>query len=415
MTISARFSPHRSALLALLASCLALAASGADPVRPATAESRPAPTAAAAMPSEEECAAYGRSLAALFNQGRLDEVVRQLNIAAMAERISRGFPLSPANARNFQAGIEQQLPASLQKELSIFTQARFLRVQTVAGERRALLRLVNKSGAFNHAAFICESREPGAVSWSDAFLYSTSETISQGTRRSVLPAITQAKSVPFVKLTDEESAYVRHSKTIQQIAVLAQRGKNVEGWTLCETLPDEVKSHRAVLPHRLRIAQSLDEEKYLRVVADWETAFPADPALDLVAIDGFILQKDYPSTLRHIEALGRRIGGDPYLEFLVANVHVLAERFDEARTHARAALTAEPDLTSASDLLLTLSLKAKDYGAIVKLLEELRTTQPQVAADKLVAGAEYAAFRRSKEYLAWLDAQKAPLSETPTP
>lgn len=401
MTTPTPFLPR--ALAALLLCALARIAFAAAPATPA-----PATAAAAALPSEADCAAFGRAIAALLNDGKAAEAIQQLNKVALVNRISAGLGYSESEARDFQAGVLKTLPTSLQKQLETFTSARFLRVQTVAGERRALLRFVSEEGAVNYIALICDQRGTGPVHWTDAFMYMMGETISQSTRRTVLPLVAQSKKGMLEKLTGSDSAFVTHFATVNQASQLLQKGKFVEAWSACEKLPDSLKKDRTVLMLRLRLAQSIDDTKYLRVINDWQAAFPGDATLDFISIDGDILRKDYASALKHIDSFAQRIGGDAYLDFLGANVLIMAERYDDARARARAALAVEPTLASAFDALLTITLKTKNYAETVKVLEELRSVYPAINLDSIAADKEYAEFRLSRAYRDWSAQAKNP-------
>lgn len=391
--------------LALLG--LALAA----PVVLAADSAAPAATPLSTQPTEAECAELGRTLAGLIAEGKADDVIALLDRPALAGRTVEGLGLDEAGARDFRAGLLQNVPAALKREYASMTAAHFVRVQTVGADRRALLRLLQQDGGASYIAFVGIRRPGEAVKWCDAFSYTGGETISQSARRTVLPFLQEAKKNSLQKLIGSDSAVVTYYATITSATRLFQNGKPVEAWTACEKLPAEVQKDRTVLVLRLRIAQALDEAKYLRVINEWKAAFPSDPTLDFISIDGDLLRKDYAAALGHVESFARQIGGDAYLDFLAANVLMLAERYDEARKRARLALADNSGVNDAYDTLLTISLKSKNFAETAAVLTELRTRFPALDLSAVAGSEEYAEFRLSRAYREWVAQNKTPVAK----
>jgi tetratricopeptide (TPR) repeat protein len=394
------FSPRLPRVLAVLSFCFAALVSFAAESEP---KAKPAP-----LPSEEACAAFGQKLAELLDGGQAAEVTAQLDKAALIARITPGLGFTATESRDFSAGLLNTLPASMQRQFESFSSAKFLRVQTVGGDRRALLRLVSSEGGASYLAFICAERGAGKLVWVDVFNYTSGESVSQATRRTTLPLIAESKKNALQQLISSESAFVTNFPAVMQATRLFQSSKIPESWAVTEKLPPEVRKDRTVLMLRLQLAQSLDDEKYLAVIKDWQAAFPNDATLDFISIDGDILRKDYAGAVKHVDSFAKRIGGDPYLDALAANVLFMAERYDEARKRARAALAAEPSLTDAFEALLNISLKTKNYAETVSLFEELHAQLPGLNLEEIAASDDYADFRLSRAYRDWSAKAKQP-------
>ncbi len=383
---------------ALLAAGVGGAARAADSSRPPAANA----------PAEEDCATFGRQLAALLNRGEGEAALQLLDQFALLDRIANGLGFSAPEEADFRAGLFKTLPAALKQQFATFSQTKFVRIQNVGGHRRALLRLTTDDGAVNYIGFVCTRRGTGPVRWADMFIYLSGELLSETTRRTALPLIAQSRKGILDRLTGTESAMVRYFPAIQRATQLMQGGKRIEAWAECEKLPEALKVDRTVLLLRMRIAQGIDDIKYLRVIDQWRTAFPDDPTLEFISVDGAFLRKDYAAALGHVDAFARQLGGDAYLDFLAANALLMAERYPEARARARAALAVEPGLTSAFDSLLTISLKSRNYSETVAVLEELRTAFPGIDLSAITSDESYAEFRLSTAYLAWSARQKEP-------
>lgn len=364
-----------------------------------------------AGPSDEECTAFGRQVAQLVETGRAGDVVGLLDISGLLDRITTGL-VTGKQEQAFRAGMQKGFSTNLAKQYDAFISARFVRLQHVDNETRALVRLVSQEGAVNYTAYICSRRPNGPIQWKDAYLYLSGETMSQTSRRTALPLLAEEEKGLLDRLLKSESAYVANFEKVHQAMQAFRQGDSAKVWQICEKLPAEVQRDRTILVLRLRAAQALDDAKYLKVITDWAAAFPNDSTLDFVSIDGAIMRKDYPAALKHIAAFSQQVGGDTYLDFLTGNVLVMAKRYDEARKKARGVLAAEPTLTDAFDTLLSISLETKNYAETVSVLDEVQQRFPTVDVDADIAGTEpFAEFRLSKTYLDWRSRRKTDASK----
>ena len=366
--------------------------------------------ARAAQPAElddEACAAFGHTIAGHFDAGNAKEVVDLLDQFGFLDRITVGLGYNANEERDFRAGVLKTLPQNLTTQFETFTSGRFLRVQKVGAEKRALVRVVSEDGAANYLAFTCSRRGNGPLRWSDAFVYMSGETMSESSRRTILPLVAQSKKGLIERLTKNESEFVAHFPKVHQASRFIQSGEMAKAWAEVEKLPASLKKDRTVLMLRLRAAQAVGEPEYLKVIEDWEAAFPGDATLDFISIDGDVMRKDYTKAVQHIDSFAKRIGGDAYLDFLAANVLLMAERYEESEKRARAGLKTEPKLANAYDVLLTIALKAKNHAEIISILETLRGLYPTMNIEEVVADDLYKDFRASDAYRAWLAKQPA--------
>src|SRR5688572_5858517 len=101
--------------------------------------------ARAAQPAElddEACATFGREIAAHFDAKNAKEVVDLMDQFAFLDRITVGLGYNASEERDFRAGVLKTLPKNLSNQFETFTSGRFLRVQKVGAEKRALVRVV---------------------------------------------------------------------------------------------------------------------------------------------------------------------------------------------------------------------------------------------------------------------------------
>jgi len=366
----------------------------------------PARAATPAPITDEECNSFGEELAGYFNAGKHAEAVRLLDGYALVGRITQGLEMEESDLNDFRAGYIGNVSKTLASSYSTFPSAHYLRAQTVDGERRLLVRCVSDKGAVNFMAFVPARRASGGLKWIDVYTYMNGELLSESSRRAILPLLAESKKNFLEKLSTSESNFVKSFPKATEAAKLIQEGKAAEAYAMLNALPADVRSHRFVLNLRLAAAQRVDEKEYLKVISDWEKAYPGDPSLDLISIDGDFMRKDYARGIKRLDSLSARLGGDNYLLFLKGNLQMMAGDNEAARKTARAVIAAEPALTSAWDTLLSISLSEKKYSETVTLLAEVEAmyagAKMKPVIDKLEA---YAEFRKSAEYKAWADKQ----------
>ncbi len=349
--------------------------------------------------SDEECTKLGESIATDLSTGKADEAVRSLDQFALADRVIAGLGLSDQDASAFRSGLLSKLSGGLTQQLKNYSSARFLRIQKVAGEKRLLIRCLSEAGAVNHLSLVTGRREGGSVRWVDAYVYLSGELISESMHRAVLPIFAEQQKGLLEKLTSTESEYMRNFAKIGRAVKLITAGQHADALALFAEMPASLQREHFILTMRLRAAQNVNDAEYLKVITDWEQAYPNDAALDLVSIDGDLLRKDYAHAIRHVDSLNHQLGGDPYLTYLKANINFMAENYQAARAFAREALAAEPSLAPAWDVLLSSSIKEKNYPETAALLVEFSESHPHSSIKKVIDEAEgYAEFRASPEY-----------------
>lgn len=303
-------------------------------------------------------------------------------------------------AANFRAGVMKN---DLLRNFAAVRRAYFLRVVERGGEKRALVRAQMTNG-INYFEFICVRQASGKVKWIDAYTYFAGDTLSNIMRTAALPVIAESQKNLFERLTGEESSYVKHQPEIQSAETLLAEGRLAEAAPVLNALPRELQTNRTVLLLRLRVMQAVDRAAYLKVIEDWERAYPNDPALALISIDGDILRKDFDGALHAVDTLDRLVGGDPYQNLIRARIYFAAKNYAAAKRAANAALQADPTFFSAYDVLLNTSLAEQDYDETVRILEDFEHRFPKAdMAAAIRKSPVYAKFLLSPAYGKWIE------------
>lgn len=354
--------------------------------------------------TDAQCEKFGRELADCVNRGEKVKTIEPLDCDALGKRVVKGLDFSEKDQVDFIQSFSESFKQSFTSQLKAWESAHFIRVSTVKGEKRVLIRIISSEGAVNFIDWVCAPDEQGGIKTIDFFSYLTSELASETTRRGVLPYVAEKNRGLIERLTKGEGAYVRAFSNVTEAMKFFQSGDSDKALGILEALPDEVKTTPFILIIRLQVAQKADKKVYARVIEEWEKARPGDPSLDLVSIDGCIGRKDYDGCIRHLDALQKRLGGDGYLQAMKANVYVIAGNTDKARSTIKEAVAQEPTLPNSYDIWFNLELKAKNWSSLVEALTKFETNFPKVDLWKgIQAEASWAPFRESAECKAWLE------------
>ncbi|RXK56167.1 hypothetical protein ESB00_09925 [Oleiharenicola lentus] len=360
---------------------------------------------------------FGQFLADCFNEGDMGTLVARMDQNAYLDLIVDGLGLSAAELVGFREGALKGLATTIEKQFGNFTAGRFLRLQDSDRGKRILIRVLSDDGAVNYFGFIAGKSKKGELVWQDCFIFLAGETMGETSRRTVLPLVSQMRKGALGFLKPKEAEYAQAFPMVHKASLQMQGGQLIQAWHTLEPLPEAVKLDRTVIMLRLRIAQGIDEAKYLRVMEEWEKTYPGDQSLDLISIDSELLRKNYAGCLRRIAAVNQRVGGDPYLLLLSANVCIESGDYETARKNARQVLADEPTLYGAYDTLMSIGLRSKNPKETLAVLDEFGERFPTVDVDaQIVHGDEaFADFRQTDEYKAWAEARKAKAEATEAP
>jgi len=170
---------------------------------------------------------------------------------------------------------------------------------------------------------------------------------------------------------------------------------------LYRQLPAAVQIQKPILLIRLNAATWLEKKDWSAAFDDLKKHFPDDPALEIFSIDGAIREKNVDAALKAIDVYDKRVGGDPYFDFLRASAFEQAGRGAEAIAHAKKVVEAIPDLRLAYVALLHAYIAARDYNSAVLTLSEF-DRRFTVNVQRLLAEPKFAEFIVSEPYRNWL-------------
>ncbi|HEX5754239.1 MAG TPA: hypothetical protein VFZ09_49105 [Archangium sp.] len=359
-----------------------------------------APTPAPAM--DPAYVAYTTELEQGIHAGDGSILDARVDVDRLLERATRGTSTPKAFHDGFSKGVRRsglqlgkQLVATREDDSSF----RLLRLRMEGGAPHALYRVMTSQSGVNYLDLELARNAEGQVVIVDFYPYITGEPFSETLRRMYLQAAKEAGYNLVDKLMGKEQDFLKNAPKLQEMQRQVQEKQYAEVVKTFDALPESLRKNKPFLLLRLSAAAQLDEAQYQKSIQDFEQAYPNDPSLDLISIDGHMMRKDYATVMKMIDRLDQRVK-DPYLQYLRGSVMLDKGDRKAALGHFKAAIAGEPTLTLAHWVLIGLSLQDKQFKDTARYLDGIeRDTSVEIG--DLTALEEYAGFVKSPEYKAW--------------
>lgn len=194
------------------------------------------------------------------------------------------------------------------------------------GHDIALFRGINADSSFDYSEVFIGKRNGRAV----AFDF---RAFSDGRRR------TRIASDMMKVLQDYP---IGTPQQIMELSALIKKGKHKAAQQILVTLPEALRRTEAVMLFEVAITADLDEKQYAAALNKFRKAFPNNPSIDMQEIDRAFMAKRYKDALAAVDRLDKRVGGDPYLNVVRANITALLGDDAVTAKHLRRARAANP-------------------------------------------------------------------------
>lgn len=359
------------------------------------------------QPSEKDLTAFCKEMEKTARAGDSAFIDSALDIALCAGRACAGLPLSESDKRDFVGGVRSAPGFGKQVVASEGgVSYKFLRLRKRDKAQTALFRLISPGG-INYHEYVVHSVEAGKVVFSDVYIFSLGEYLSQTLRRSAISAIgAGGKGEDDDKALSSESEYVKNMPKIQKMLSHLKNKQVREAYSVFQSLPPSVQKDKLIMSLRMTMAQQLGEKEYNAAMQDFRKTYPDDPSLDMLLIDYYALQNNLAESVKTIDRLDKAVDGDPYLNVLRASCKLAAEKTAEAKQLLQKAVSAEPDMVEAYWVMVALAVAQKDFKETARLLTILETKLGMPIGD-LAEIEEYADFMKSREYAEWMKTRAA--------
>jgi tetratricopeptide (TPR) repeat protein len=308
---------------------------GSEPERPAT---------------EDECRAFGAELEAAAAAGDQAKTTQLFNLAGIFYKSVSDFEGPPEYHARLKQHAEEDarldpLVDHLLEGVRRGGQLKLLRVHTVDGRPRALVRYIGPRGGVEYLDFLPVRRSSGRVVAEDFDSALNGELQTLSLRRIQLKVAAEQHHGPPGHPPSAAKVWVPQIRRINAMLQASRERKYAQSVAIYRSLPEEIRANKSISLYYLWDAEAVSDTEFLLALEWFRRQFPGDPALAFQDVDYYCLTRNFDQALKSIDKAEKAIGGDPYLNALRAKLLVKAWRHKEARAMADKAIAEEPGLT----------------------------------------------------------------------
>ena len=323
--------------------------------------------------------------------------------SAMLDIAARGMSLTPEVKAGFASGftIGKELGDSLAAVVKQGGSYHFLHLMRVGSEHHPLFRMVGADSSVNYHELTLARAADGSIRVVDLYIYATGELMSATIHRPLLALVASDNRNVIQKLIGSDNDYVKHLAEVDAFQKATNSGDAQKALGIYDQFPDDLKQDKTMMILRIKDASSGDPAQYAAALSDLAQTFPGDPSLLLMNIDSYFLKKQYDAAYANIDQLDKRVGGDPYLDYLRASVRISQGRDADAADLCHRAASREPDLASAWEACVSETVKTGDYAKVVDGLDE-SAQKGGLQWTRVNTVPAFADFVKSREYADWV-------------
>ena len=325
-----------------------IASAGASTILPVI--KRAPPIGGNAPVSDAEARQFADRLLAAARSNDAATLNNLFDIDAIAAASVAGLDVSEADKRGYMKGFRESQKDSqgiLSKMFSLTANGgsvNLLRVVDVEGRKRARFRLIASGGDnIGYVDLVLGRSAAGQTLAQDTYIFSVGELTSRLLRRVAVQGFAMQDRGLLTRLRGADSDFAKYANSIGAISQNMAAGRASLALQAYNGLPDTIKADKTMKLMHIQIAQKLNDAEYQRAFNDFRGAFPNDPAIDLLSINYYLNNKQYPKALASIDRVDKSVGGDPYLDVQRAEMYIFMRDFNKARPALARGLKAVPN------------------------------------------------------------------------
>lgn len=178
-------------------------------------------------------------------------------------------------------------------------------------------RLTEDSGNLHYFDFYIFKTTDGNIKIDDLQYYHSGELLS----RQIIKNLTDLNSEKSRSLLTE---------TIPKVSQLLQQGKFKEGYTILESLPDDLKQKKMIMRLRIQGGYGVDVEQAEKLFNEFKRRFPDDQSIIFSAFTAAIAKNDLEGAVTLINDIYMAVEGDEYLLWFKTKLLLMQKKYKEA-------------------------------------------------------------------------------------
>jgi tetratricopeptide (TPR) repeat protein len=356
--------------------------------------------------TEDECRAFGAELEAAVAANDKAKTAELFDLASLFYKCVSDFEGPP----EYHAQLRRQAEADARNDPTVTIllegvrrggQVKLLRVHTVDGRPRALVRYIGPRGGVEYMDFLPIRRANGRIVSEDLYSASNGELASESLRRPQLKVAAEQEKGPPGHARSSARLWVPNVPKINAMYKASIERKYTQAVGIYRSLPNEIRADKSIYLRYLWDAEAVSDTEFLAALDGFRRQFPSDPALTFQNIDYYCLTRNFEEALQSIDKAETAIGGDPYLNALRAKLLVKAWRHKDARAVADKAIDQEPGLTHGYWGRIAVAVAETHHADTLGWLKKLVENTGQSVGD-LRIDPQFVVFIRSSEYRDWM-------------
>ena len=371
------------------------------PTVPAPTVTAPAVLASHPAPTPEEYQEFGKKLEAAINAGDQETATRLYRTGDLVERCldSLGLNFDQGSPTAVEQPTMPDLAAQFIGQVHAGGTFTFLRVVTVDGQPRALIRLILPDQSVGYHELMLTRFPDGQIGVQDMFTFATGEMLSQSMRRMFLSLGVRTEPGISERLTAWEKLYAQHGSRVVSISNDVQQGRFEQALSTYRQLPTELKQDRTIQLLGLIAARGIGGDEYVAMLDEVRKDNRGGTAGDLFSIEYFRLKGQQEECLGCIERLDEAVGGDPYLTYLRGTIFFEGARYAGARAEFEKAIEQEPTIQGAYWSRITVALKEQNHADTLDWLQKtVEKFNVVVEEQDMRANDDYTSFIQSPQF-----------------
>lgn len=202
----------------------------------------------------------------------------------------------------------------------------------------------------------------------DVYIYTTGEYLSDTLRQLYLISIPKE----YIEGIDAENNRFTNMLFFLSYKQLVAKEKYKEAYDLLSNLKGDIKNQKVIYIMKIQVASAISEVYYMEAIDELLKKFPDDPSTQLMAVDYFIMLKDYNATMSSLDAL-EAATNDTFIEFMRGNLAWEFNDYENAEKSYKATLEEYPSFDSARINLIYMYDESKQYDVCISMLDEFIT------------------------------------------
>lgn len=359
---------------------------------------------------------FADTLAQKVNIGDADFFNQHFSLDRLFDQLLPTLPNVPADFKEgFAQGLSNNINPGEQIVHAMGASGKYklLRIlPTSDTTATAYYRLVSEDGINYHEVLMSQSSAHDSIAIDDFYIYLGGAPFKQTIQRLYYTAAaTQlgSDSTYLSELPRVERLFIDHLGDMEKVAQALEAKKSSDALAIIEKLPSELLQDKSVALMYLNVAYGTNSKDYNKAIANYRKYYPNDPVLEIVRLDYAFQSQDASLCLQIIDSLSQKVGGDPYLKLVKADILKRTGKKNDAEKLLQQAIKEEPDLEEGYWALAELLLQQKRYDEatvlFAKIYEKLGINPAEFILDD-----GYNGFWTSAAFEEWQ--QKHPLSDS---